>query len=164
MIVTCKTCNKEFDKTLGQINKSKNHFCSRSCAAKTNNKTNPKRKPQGKCFTCQEPCNSGYTYCKKHRKPRNEPYLDWSKITYKEMQGTGTNKNNAVRQQARRVAKAKECQVCGYNKHIEIAHIKSISSFPDETIISIINSPTNIIALCPNCHWEFDHGMLQLKS
>ncbi len=36
--VSCKQCNKSFYKRPNQIKKSKNHFCSRSCAATYNNK------------------------------------------------------------------------------------------------------------------------------
>jgi hypothetical protein len=25
-----------------------------------------------------------------------------------------------------------------------------------------VNSLDNLVGLCPNCHWEFDHGLLQL--
>jgi hypothetical protein len=24
-----------------------------------------------------------------------------------------------------------------------------------------VNSLDNLVGLCPNCHWEFDHGLLQ---
>lgn len=37
-LITCTNCNLEFEKTLKQINKSKNHFCSKSCSATYNNK------------------------------------------------------------------------------------------------------------------------------
>ena len=37
IIVECKQCNKKFDKQLNQIKKSKNNFCSKSCAAIYNN-------------------------------------------------------------------------------------------------------------------------------
>jgi len=56
------------------------------------------------------------------------------------------------------------CQFCGYSKHVEIAHIKPISSFPDDTPLSIINATDNILPLCPNCHWEFDHGKKDLQG
>lgn len=35
--LTCLNCNKEFEKILSQIKKSKNHFCSHSCSATYNN-------------------------------------------------------------------------------------------------------------------------------
>ena len=56
--------------------------------------------------------------------------------------------------------KPRKCAVCGYNKHIEIAHIKGVSEFGDENLISEINDINNLVALCPNHHWEFDSGML----
>ena len=53
------------------------------------------------------------------------------------------------------------CQRCSYSKHIEYAHIKPLSSFNLETPIGEINAENNILLLCPNCHWEFDHGLLR---
>lgn len=58
----------------------------------------------------------------------------------------------------------KKCQICGYSKHVEICHIKPIASFSIETKISIINDLSNLVLLCPNCHWEFDRGMLDLAG
>lgn len=48
------------------------------------------------------------------------------------------------------------CESCGYNKYIEIAHIKGRSTFPLETKIKDVNHIDNLVALCSNCHWEFD--------
>ena len=56
--------------------------------------------------------------------------------------------------------KPRECAICGYNKHIEIAHIKGVSEFDDDSLISEINDIDNLVALCPNHHWEFDSGVL----
>ena len=57
----------------------------------------------------------------------------------------------------------KKCAVCGYHKFIEICHIKSVSSFSGRALIVEINDLKNLIALCPNHHWELDHGVLDLK-
>lgn len=46
---------------------------------------------------------------------------------------------------------------CGYTKHVEVCHKKPVSSFPGNTLITVINSLDNLIGLCPNHHWEFDH-------
>lgn len=63
-----------------------------------------------------------------------------------------------IRSRARSIIKHKKCcEKCGYDKHVEACHIKPISSFSHDTLISTINDPKNILALCPNCHWEFDH-------
>lgn len=55
-----------------------------------------------------------------------------------------------------------KCAICGYDKHIEIAHIKAVSDFEDSVKISEINSINNLIALCPNHHWEYDNNILKL--
>jgi 5-methylcytosine-specific restriction endonuclease McrA len=52
---------------------------------------------------------------------------------------------------------AKPCNNCGYDKHVEICHIKPISEFDVNTKIKEVNSPDNLVQLCPNCHWEFDN-------
>ena len=52
------------------------------------------------------------------------------------------------------------CVICGYNKHIEIAHIKAVSEFDDNATISEINNINNLVSLCPNHHWEFDNNAL----
>lgn len=70
-----------------------------------------------------------------------------------------------IRTRARAIGKLlewKSCRICGYTKHIEIAHIKSITSFPQDTPLKIVNDPNNLIPLCPNCHWELDHNLLTL--
>lgn len=74
-----------------------------------------------------------------------------------------------IREHARLVAKKNGlydngCSKCGYMKHVEIAHIEPISSFSDDTLVVDINDINNLIALCPNCHWELDHGQLTINK
>jgi hypothetical protein len=58
----------------------------------------------------------------------------------------------------------KPCQNCNYSKHVELAHIKSVASHDDSALLSEVNHPNNIIVLCRNCHWEFDHFVLKLED
>jgi predicted restriction endonuclease len=58
----------------------------------------------------------------------------------------------------------KGCVICGYTNHVEVCHIKPISDFPMNTLISVVNHRNNIVALCPNHHWEFDHHLINLKG
>jgi predicted HNH restriction endonuclease len=70
-----------------------------------------------------------------------------------------------LRADARRqyfAARPYRCAQCGYDKHIEVSHKRPLASFPGDTPISVVNSLDNLVGLCPNCHWEFDHGLLQL--
>lgn len=74
----------------------------------------------------------------------------------------------SIQKTARRVYESsdrpKQCAVCGYDKTYEVAHIKSVSEFGSDDLVSDINSVDNLIALCPNHHWEFDHGYLDVKD
>ncbi len=56
------------------------------------------------------------------------------------------------------------CIVCGYDRHIQISHVKPVSSFPDSALISEINAIENIVSLCPNHHWEFDNGLISIEE
>ncbi|HLD91434.1 MAG TPA: HNH endonuclease signature motif containing protein [Patescibacteria group bacterium] len=56
------------------------------------------------------------------------------------------------------------CQKCNYDKHIDLCHIKPIRSFSLDTTLGEINSPENNLVLCLNHHWEFDHGILDIKD
>lgn len=59
--------------------------------------------------------------------------------------------------------KPKECAICGYSKHFEVAHIKAVSLFDSDSLISEINDISNLIALCPNHHWEYDNDNLDIS-
>ena len=68
---------------------------------------------------------------------------------------------NSICSDARNVyynsSRPKRCICCGYDKHFEVAHIKAVSDFDDDALISEINNEDNLIALCPNHHWEYDN-------
>jgi len=126
-------------------------FCNRTCAGTFNNKDRKKVKKD---------------------KVLKEPKIPFKWLINKTKIEIFTNHKNwqSARTSIRRHAKfiydsevrEKICKNCGYNKHIEICHIKSVSSFQDDIKISEINRRENLIALCPNCHWEFDNGILKL--
>jgi len=58
----------------------------------------------------------------------------------------------------------KSCAICGYAVHIEICHIHPVHEFPLETSVEEINRLSNLVPLCPNHHWEHDHGMLHIAG
>jgi hypothetical protein len=75
-------------------------------------------------------------------------------------------KNAHIRQFAREWNKnllASPCQKCGYNLHVELAHIRAISDFKDDETIGEVNSKNNLLVLCRNCHWEFDNGIFDIS-
>lgn len=60
--------------------------------------------------------------------------------------------------------KPKCCKICGYDKHIEVAHIKSVSDFDYHSTFEEMVDISNLVALCPNHHWEFDKGLIDKKD
>ena len=49
------------------------------------------------------------------------------------------------------------CGMCGYSNHVQVCHVKPVHEFEDDVPLSEINALHNLMLLCPNCHWEFDH-------
>jgi len=135
-------------------------FCSKSCAARHNNSLYPKRKRTKKCSLCNNTVLSYVNKCKNcldKESIMNKPLSYFDTGYY-----SGSNKYGSIRFWARKVAREikDECKNCGYNKHVEVCHLKPISEFPKETIVREINSIGNLVKLCPNCHWEYDNGLI----
>ena len=146
----CLNCNQ---------NTENEKFCSKSCSVTYYNKLSPKVKKKVRlCKVCSKPTDRYRTVkCSDcHRSPNADITL--SKVITK---NKGTSRAyNFVRQRARQIAKGlgwNKCCRCDYDKHIEIAHIKPISSFSKDALLSEINKPSNLLPMCPNCHWEFDN-------
>jgi hypothetical protein len=134
-------------------------FCSRSCAASVNNKKYVKRKNYNTCSSCNLPLKPGRKYCDEcYQKTFRAQDMTLKEAIYKKH-----HKSSAfalVRARARATDKAKNakcCELCGWDKHFEVCHVKPISDFSENAMLSEINKDCNIIILCPNCHWLFDH-------
>ena len=63
MLVVCKYCGQTFNKSDSECKRSSNHFCSKSCAAKYNNKQFPKRQVEGECKVCKKSISTRKTFC-----------------------------------------------------------------------------------------------------
>jgi len=140
-------------------------FCGRSCATRYNNREFPKReKRKFFCERCGAEAGNRRRFCDKCS-PKNG--ADWSKRTLSFVRSF-LDYNARIRQLARKVyydaGLPRQCVCCGYTKHVQVCHIRSIQDFPADTPISVINSLDNLVALCPNCHWKFDHGRLSRED
>ena len=135
-------------------------FCNRSCAAKYNNSNRLLKKKY--CLNCGIEIKKSGSFC---RACWNTRMYEISLAELKLNRDCYTSWRNYIRKSARELfikSGAKLiCHVCGYSNVVEIQHIKSVSDFPDDAIISDINSPGNLVALCPNHHWEIHHGLLE---
>jgi hypothetical protein len=137
-------------------------FCSRSCAIRVHNRDR-KRALAGRCVVCAASIPERRKYCSAHSPTRP---IDRNRPIETFVNNARTRSRlNRLRTDAGRVFHAAHpyrCQNCGYDKFIEVCHKRSLTSFPLDTPISVVNSLDNLVGLCPNCHWEFDHGLLQL--
>jgi len=165
MINNCLNCKTE---TLNP------KFCSKSCSAIYTNKLFPKRKTKRKCIVCGENVISyKHSRCKIHQKEYLETKYDfiedltlehyWNKKSLLLL--PKSSKNSHIRLLARSHFKQLTdlpCHNCGYDKHVEICHIKPIRDFLPTDKVGDVNNLNNLIQLCPNCHWEFDNNLLTL--
>ena len=156
----CLSCGKE-------TNNPK--FCSRSCSATYTNKLQPKRATKKICTVCGERVLSyRHSKCKTHW----EEFLDNKKLQYKyktlgeyrnlqSVKGKGSSQvNSHIRLFARLWLKhltKVPCVKCGYSKHVQLAHIRAVCDFSDDELLLDVNAESNVVPLCPNCHWEFDN-------
>lgn len=179
----CLCCNKIIELKDGvkvsEIKKKK--FCSSSCAAKINNTLAIKKprlsSPVRFCSRCNNPftlrkLKKGFYYaklcpnCHWHEK---DTIFD-SDMTKGELFRRRKNYQSArssIRNHAQKIFDAstspKVCAICGYDTHIEVCHIIPVSDFSDDTLLSKINSLSNLVGLCPTHHWEFDAGLLDVS-
>lgn len=126
------------------------------------------------CLVCEQTieCSKKQKYCNSCRKLKlasNKNQID--NLTKKDFFTKNKNWQSArssIRRHAvkiyNRSNRIKACQICGYNKHFEICHIKAVSNFDNNALIKDINHIDNLIALCPNHHWEFDNQKLAAEG
>lgn len=181
----CKNCGKEVIRNNAAV--VGNVFCNRSCSAKYNNKKHPKRelgvhyvdgKKVKSSRSFNNTCKCGKKiwntsqYCQKCHKDimkqdADKRFLETTFGEFKQLNsGESYRYYNIIRMGSRRIAERREmekvCKVCGYDNYVELCHINPISSFPDEATMEEINSPKNLVYLCPNHHKELDLGIINL--
>lgn len=148
-------------------------YCSKSCSAKHTNVIYPKRKTKNKCIVCKDDVISyRYTRCQKHHNEyikykKEQKYQTKSlgeyrnKISVKGKHPSWVNSHIRLFNRSWNKDKTKlPCANCSYKLHVELCHIKPIASFPDTSLLSEVNSPSNVVQLCRNCHWELDNNYL----
>lgn len=166
----CLVCQKE------TINLK---FCSRSCSGIYINSSSEamlkaRNKPQGSCKLCKKQISMSRKYCKHCRSAGliiDGLKVCWENITkkqfkqkFKDIHQFNARVRSLAREKYKKNNKNLPCLSCGYNKHIEVCHIKPVKDFSDNISIDEINNIDNLIGLCPNCHWELDHNLLKISD
>lgn len=161
--MTCLQCSVE-------TNNPK--FCSRSCAAKWTNTHTPKRKTKRKCVDCQNPvptwrktrcavCQELYEGNLYKNKTLAE-YYNLPSVVGKPASWKASHVRHFARVWLKHLTLL-PCRHCSYDKHVELCHIKAVNEFPLTAKLSEVHAESNVIQLCPNCHWEFDNLPRPLK-
>lgn len=177
--LTCQgeDCGISFQRNLWDHNKAvklgqTRFFCSHSCSAKNSNKKRTRVKKRNPCDRCGEPtdkykrkfCSPCLAIVRKeaedliNKRSLRELKLEYNTLAY----------HAKIRGLARSVYNSSgspwECFICGYNKHVDICHIKAIADFCLDSTLGEVNSRDNLVALCKNHHWEFDNDALDQKD
>lgn len=138
-------------------------YCSRSHAAIHTNQLAPKRRLTRTCAECDTLIPGSRQFCAVHGKRK----ADYRLMTVAQLKAKDAIKHpsyyrgylNSITRLLN-AHRPRICQICGYNKHVEYCHKQPIKAFPDSTTVQKVSGPENILVLCPNCHWEYDHGLL----
>jgi hypothetical protein len=113
------------------------------------------------CIVCKAVIYGRRTLCNAHQ-PKFDDNATLKNAEY--TSGEMSNKYAKLRDHARKVARAAgildKCELCGYDKCVAACHVKSISAFSKDALVKEVNAICNMIGLCPNHHWEFDHKLL----
>jgi predicted restriction endonuclease len=161
----CRCCNKPImvDEKQKVREVRRKVFCDHSCSATFNNQQRGIKEPIKKN---KEPRPKKKNKESKPKKEKFEFILGLTKKDLFEKHEIYYRFRAVIRKHAHYIFnkhyKDQKCKVCGYNTHVEVCHIKSVSSFSDDTLIIEINSIDNLVGLCPNHHWEFDNGKIKL--
>lgn len=153
----CLSCNRTL------AGRSKKRFCSRSCSATVNNRLHPKRQRTAffNCPAChKERRRKGACLgCSSRKRTSDERTLsDFIFESNKRHPSWRWSRLRTLARDRYRSERRGGCEVCGYNKHVEVAHIRALSTFPLTATIGEVNARSNVRFLCPNHHWEFDNG------
>lgn len=155
--------------TLSEVKVKK--FCNNSCASRYNNPRRAKQRTPLHCQDCGDvlPEGSSAKYCS-HCRPKHKRKSTIPTRTKGELFASRKNWGSArseigifAMKVYKEAGKPLICAICGYSNTVEICHIIPVAQFADEATIGEINALDNLVALCPNHHWEFDAGLITLK-
>ena len=138
-------------------------YCSRSHAAIHTNQQAPKRRLTRTCAVCDALIPASREFCAVHGKRK----ADYRRLTVAQLKAKDAIKHpsyyrgylNSITRLLN-AHRPRKCQVCGYDKHVEYCHKVPIKAFLDSVMVQVVSGPENILVLCPNCHWEYDQGLL----
>lgn len=106
-----------------------------------------KQKPSGKAPKWCEPCREARSPWRRQRGQVSHRYL-----------------RTHSRQVLMATDRPRVCEGCGYDRHVEVAHRIPVKCFSGTAKLSEVNAVSNLMFLCPNCHWEHDHPEVLVRG
>ena len=170
--VVCTACNKSFKRKLKDYNVAVKNNAKQVCSRKCN--YDLQRIERGLtvkcCKRCNEVINSKYEYCALCRSYNKQIVLGYTIAQIKELYKDKTSMAVAAKIRGygatiyNRSTRPKYCVNCYYSRHYEVCHIRQVKDFPETATMAEVHALDNLIALCPTCHWQLDHGMLDVDT
>lgn len=150
----CKTCGDKFSVIKSREDDAK--FCSRECYHKGQKQgitSHPDRYVEYinlSCTGCGDEIEKPPSRANRSERQfcNQSCYLDWNKSHQQDQTG---------RRKRKREKKSATCEICGWDRFIEMSHI--VPSRDGGTY-----HKHNILFLCPNHHRLLDHGGLELSE
>lgn len=164
--ITCPQCNIIFNEKY-----QNNKFCSRSCAGIYNNAhptakilTN-RRKKTKKCNMCDTLIFANTKFCAVCLPKRTmQEDITLGEIREKYAYQIHSKVRSMSRAKYQNSNKPKHCIYCNYSIYYEVCHIKAIKDYASTSTLAEVNHLDNLIALCPNHHWELDNKKLTIEK
>ena len=158
----CLTCNAPILPRQGEklSETMRRKFCARSCAASYNNSlaVAPKKRAKPRhCAGCGTEVASTAPEGSRILCPACYEAYDRRLPALTRAQSTSADRRAHMRQVLSE--RPRHCQHCGYAAHADAIHLRPVDLFPDDAPLAEINAPANLAYLCPNCRWEFEHGL-----
>lgn len=152
MLVPCKQCEEEFEKSSTDVKRSKNHFCSQSCSAKYSN-TRRKKKRYCECCGSELEKASQRKYCSiacTSLDHYNKYIKRWKEGKEKGYYGKNFTVSNTIRTYLF-MRSAYKCEKCGWSmKNPTTEKIPLTINHIDGNVENC--KEENLELICPNCH------------
>ncbi len=158
----CEACGDEITRRMHGNDRGR--FCNRSCAGLARRSTTSPWRICPLCGSAKSKA-SKTSSCGTCRRNSDAEYIKNLVIADLRKTHDTLSFHAKIRGYSRTVYRGPlECLICGYNKHVNVCHIRPIKGFPSTASMGEVNAICNLVALCPNHHWEFDHGLVFLPG
>lgn len=168
----CLTCSAPLLRA-----RTRQKFCSRSCAVSFNNRL-PRCRELPAPWPAPRPCKrcgqlfvvtgrrSRRVYCGAGCRTLLLPPTQTKGALFS-LAKSWQSARSTIQQHARSVyfasGRPRRCIICSYSNHVDVAHRTSVKSFADTAlVVDDINALSNLEAMCRNHHWEYDHDFFSL--